>query len=263
MILRWLRRWRESRLLRRQRIPERLWLSAAAPLPALQHLTHPQLHRLRELASLLLHDKTFTGAGGLTVTDTMRVQIAAQACLLVLELGLDYFDGWQEIIIYPDAFVVQRDQHDDNGLVHETHSTLGGEAWDRGPVILSWQDAQAGMQGHGANVILHEFAHKLDMLNGRANGMPPLHAEMSRQAWTAALSSAYHELQQQLAHQGHAAIDPYGAENPAEFFAVLSENFFMQPQHLRHVYPAVYSQLAQFYRQEPVQRLASEPHSVS
>lgn len=255
-MLTWLSRWRESRALRKQRIPEPLWQSAVLALPLLQGLTRQELGRLRELASLFWRHKTINGAGGLVVTDTLRARIAAQACLLILELGLDYFDGWQEIIVYPDAFVVQREQHDDDGLVHETRNALGGEAWDKGPVILSWQDAlNSNHPGASANVILHEFAHKLDMLNGRANGMPPLHAGMSQHAWTTAWHDAYQDLCQRLTLGLHTDIDPYAAENPAEFFAVLSENFFLRPHLLHAIYPAVYQQLQLFYRQDPRQRL--------
>jgi Mlc titration factor MtfA (ptsG expression regulator) len=256
MILRWLQRWRQSRILRQQRIPESLWQDAVTGLPALQGLTHAELYRLRELASLLLHAKTFSASGGLVLTDSMRIQIAAQACLLILQRDLDDFDGWQEIIVYPDAFVVDREQADDSGVVHSSRHRLGGEAWGRGPLILSWQDVVRGNQaGASSNVILHEFAHKLDMLNGRANGMPPLAGEMAQPQWTAVWSEAYHDLTQALAHGRDTEIDPYAAENPAEFFAVLTETFFLRPQVLHASYPAVYQQLVQFYHQDPRQRL--------
>ncbi|MEJ2554168.1 MAG: zinc-dependent peptidase, partial [Gammaproteobacteria bacterium] len=143
-----------------------------------------------------------------------------------------------------------------SGVVHRTRRALGGESWGQGPVILSWRDAQpdAHPHGHGSNVILHEFAHKLDMLNGAANGMPPLHGDMSRSAWTAALSSAYDDLYHQLLRYHHTAIDPYAAESPAEFFAVLTETFFELPQRLQETYPAVYEVFRQFYRQDPLLR---------
>ena len=221
-------------------------------------LTQQEQHCLRKLTSLFLHEKAFSGAGGLQVDKSMQVIIAAQACLLILNLDLDYFDGWSEIIVYPDTFVVTREEYDASGLVHETRRTLGGEAWGRGPVILSWEDARPGAHPHGSasNVILHEFAHKLDMLNGAANGMPPLHAGMVRENWTAALSQAYGSLYHQVERHHHTAIDPYAAENPAEFFAVLSEVFFEDPSHLHHLYPEVYRQLSLFYRQDPEQRMA-------
>ena len=188
------------------------------------------------------------------MTDKMRVTIAAQACLLILNLGLDYFEGWHEIIVYPDTFVVAREERDDAGVIHRNRDALGGEAWGRGPIILSWRDAQPGAHphGHGSNVILHEFAHKLDMLNGAANGMPPLHADMSRPAWTEALSSAYANLYHKLQRHHKTAIDPYAIETPAEFFAVLTETFFEQPQYLFQEYPKVYEMFTQFYLQDPL-----------
>lgn len=185
----------------------------------------------------------------------MRVSIAAQACLLILNLDLDYYRGWSEIIVYPDSFITQRNELDANGLVHESRRVLAGESWERGPVIISWSDAnQSKRHGQASNVIIHEFAHKLDMLNGVANGMPPLHANMVRENWTASLSQAYEKLGQQLQYFGYSEIDPYAAENPAEFFAVLSEVFFEQPEKLHSVYPLAYEQLAQFYRQNPIRR---------
>lgn len=218
-------------------------------------LGHRELHRLRKLASLFLHEKAITGAGGLEVDDFMRVYIAAQACLLILNLDLDDFQGWSEVIVYPDTFVIKREEYDASGVVHETRKALAGEAWQRGPVILSWSDARPGSHPHGpaSNVILHEFSHKLDMLNGAANGMPPLHRDMVREEWTASLSHAYENLYHQVERHHHTSIDPYAAENPAEFFAVLTEVFFVQPALLHRLYPKVYRQLSLFYRQDPLQ----------
>ena len=252
-----LQRWWQQRFLRKHRIPLPLWESALSQAPILTRLDPAERHRLRELASRFLHDKSIVGTQGLTVSDLMRVMIAAQACLLILNLDLDYFDGWREIIVYPDSFVVSREERDEAGVVHRSQNALGGEAWGRGPVILSWGDAQAGtrLHRHGANVILHEFAHKLDMLNGAANGMPPLHPAMSRPDWTDALSAAYSELRQRLQHHHPTAINPYAATNPAEFFAVLTEHFFELPQLVHETYPQVYEVFKQFYRQDPLSRM--------
>jgi len=245
-------------VLYRSRIPYALWHESIASAPVLSCLDHRDQHRLRKLASLFLREKTITGAGGLVVDSAMRVYIAAQACLLILNLDLDDFRGWSEVIVYPDTFVVGREEYDNIGVVHETRRALAGESWRRGPVILSWSDARPGANPHGpaSNVILHELAHKLDMLNGAANGMPPLHYGMVREEWTAALSQAYESLYQQVERHHHTAIDPYAAENPAEFFAVLTEVFFQQPRRLQHLYPDVYQQLRLYYRQDPLSRLA-------
>lgn len=243
----------------RSRIPYPLWHKAVEAAPVLAHLDRRELHRLRKLASLFLNEKSITGAGGQDVDDFMRVYIAAQACLLILNLDLDDFKGWSEVIVYPDTFVIQRPEYDANGLVHETRRALAGEAWQRGPVILSWSDARPGSHPHGpaSNVILHEFSHKLDMLNGSANGMPPLHSNMVREEWTAALSQAYENLRHQVERHHHTAIDPYAAENPAEFFAVLTEVFFMQPAVLHRQYPKVYREMSLFYRQDPLRHSAT------
>jgi Mlc titration factor MtfA (ptsG expression regulator) len=253
-----LQRWWQQRFLRKHRVPLHLWEVALAQAPVLAALDGKERHRLRELASLFLRDKTITGAHDLAVTDEMRVTIAAQASLLILNLDLGYYAGWSEIILYPGSFFVENEEYDEAGVVHAGRHALDGEAWGHGPVILSWRDIQPGAQPHGpgSNVILHEFAHKLDMLNGAANGMPPLHAGMSRPAWTAALSAAYDHLCRQVNGGHHTAIDPYAAVSPAEFFAVTTEVFFEIPRRLYEAYPRVYQVFAQFYLQDPLRRHA-------
>ena len=259
MLKRLYRAWLQHVLLR-SRIPYPLWHDSIASAPVLSSLDRREQRRLRRLASLFLHEKTITGAGGLSVDSSMRVYIAAQACLLILNLDLEYFRGWSEVIVYPDTFVVSREESDSSGVIHEIHRALAGEAWRRGPVNQSWSDARAGASPHGpaSNVILHEFAHKLDMLNGAPNGMPPLHYGMVREEWTAALSQAYESLYQQVERHHHTAIDPYAAESPAEFFAVLTEVFFQQPERLNHLYPDVYWQLRLYYRQDPLARISRQ-----
>ncbi len=254
-----MRRWWRQHLLRRGRIPAHQWQQCVAQLPVLSHLSRRDLLRLRELASLFLHEKAIVGAGGLQVDEAMRVLIAAQACLLILNLGLDYYDGWYEVIVYPDTFVVEHQEQDAAGVLHETRQALGGESWGRGPLVLSWADARPGAYPHGAgsNVILHEFAHKLDMLNGAANGMPPLHRDMRQEEWTQALSQAYDKFRDEVERHHHVTIDPYAAESPAEFFAVLSEAFFEVPERLYQSYPMAYRQLSGFYRQDPLARPAT------
>ncbi len=249
-----LQRRRDARRLRSTRIPWPLWQAAVRAAPLLVRVAPRDRWRLRALAGRFLRDKTISGARGLAPDDFSRVFIAAQACLPVLRLGLDWYRGWTEVIVYPDTFVVERDEYDAGGVVHRSRRALAGESWDRGPVILSWADAHPA-QGHrqpGSNVILHEFAHKLDLLNGAANGMPPLHSGMSRREWTETFSAAYAQLCRQLERGQHTPLDPYAGEGPAEFFAVASEEFFEDPVHLQRAYPAVYDQLSRFYRQDPL-----------
>lgn len=257
------RRWRRSRQLCRHRIPIDLWERVEADALTHFNLDSRSLTRLRELASVFLMKKTVSASTGFEVDDYIRVVIASQACLLILELdedlSLDWFDGWHEVIVYPDSFFVVHQQPDEIGLVHEQRVLLGGEAWGSGPVILSWKDAQPGHHTHGkgSNVILHEFAHKLDMLNGAANGMPPLHRNMKREAWTRAMSESYEDLLRQVERHHRTRIDPYGAESPAEFFAVVTEEFFEWPERLHRYYPRVYHQLHLFYRQDTLKRMSA------
>jgi hypothetical protein len=213
--------------------------------------------RLRELATFFLRRKIISAAHGFAVTEEMRITIASQACLLILSLSLDYFDGWSEIIVYPGAFRARHNHMDEYGVVHEEEHALSGESWEQGPLILSWSDIREDMHhSHlGRNVVIHEFAHKLDMLDGAANGIPELHRPMVRAQWTEAMSNAFERLGHELDHQQRPAIDPYAATDPAEFFAVISEYFFTAPRLLRRTCPDVYEQLAKFYRQDPALRL--------
>ncbi len=210
---------------------------------------------LRELTILFLRRKHINGAHGLVITKEMAILLAAQACLPILKLGLQYYKDWSEVMIYPGAFRIRRKLTDVMGVVSNQDQILSGESWSRGPVILSWDDVANDQNPFrsGHNVVIHEFAHKLDMLNGNANGMPPLHSNMLREVWTTAFSDAFVKLQQQLAHH-HPSLNPYGATAPAEFFAVASESFFSDPQTLHHQFPQVYEQLALFYLQDPIKR---------
>jgi MtfA peptidase len=190
----------------------------------------------------------------LVVTGEMRVTIAAQACILILNLDLDYYDGWVEVIVYPGGFVRDFKYIDEDGVAHHAREPASGESWLGGPVILSWEDAATVEPDLGYNVVIHEFAHKLDMLNGDANGFPPLHANMSREAWSEVFSEAYADFCSRVDGDEATELDSYAAENPGEFFAVMSEAFFQTPRVVRSHYPAVYEQLASFYRQDPALR---------
>ena len=249
-----LREWRRRRILQRSRIPEHLWRDAFARLAVLRTLCEEDRQRLRDLAVLFLHEKVIEGALDLVVTDEMRVAVALQACLPVLNLGLDWYAGWVSIILYPAGFIPEREYTDGAGVVHAARHALSGESWLRGPVILSWDDVAPDSTGAGHNVVIHEFAHKLDMLDGAANGLPPLHRNMSVKAWADAFSHAFADFQARTDRGEETLIDPYGAESPGEFFAVLSEVFFERPATIERVYPAVYRQLAGFYRQDPAAR---------
>src|SRR5690606_26009015 len=200
-------------------------------------------------------EKRLEPAGGLALDESMRVRIAALACLPILELGLDCYDGFASVIVYPDEFVVPgREEVDEAGVVHVGDDVLGGESWDFGPVILAWEDVEASGQGEGYNVVAHEFAHKLDLLDGAVNGMPPLHRDMSAAAWTDVFQAAYDDLVEQIERGEEPWIDPYAAETPGEFFAACTELFCDVPVALPSARPARARQLAACFRPDPAAR---------
>jgi hypothetical protein len=211
--------------------------------------------RLHDWVALFLAEKSIVGAGGLVLCDEMRTAIATQACMLILNLDLDWYRDWVEVIVYPDEFMVDYEYMDEDGIVHRVKEPMSGESWLAGPVILSWADTAMRGGNTGYNVVIHEFAHKLDMLNGDANGFPPLHAGMDRAAWSRAFAEAFEDFGRRVERNEPCAIDPYAAEHPSEFFAVMSEAFFENPRAVRDEYGAVYRQLADFYRQDPAARL--------
>lgn len=256
-----LRNWRRERVLRRAAIPDALWREAVSALPFVAIYTADELVRLRELVVLFLDAKSIVGARDHEVTPLQRVVIAIEACVLVLNLDLSYYDGWESVIVYPDEFVPGWEWEDDAGVIHRNDGPLAGEAMPGGPVVLSWPDveASADWQSCGMNLVIHEFAHKIDMRSGDANGCPPLPPQMSTSEWRATFEAAFEDFGARVDRDEDTAIDPYAAESPAEFFAVLSEVFFADPALLVDEYPAVYGQLRAFYRQDPAARSGPKP----
>lgn len=249
------RRWRRKKILRESPLPDALWGAVLQEHPILAGLGEDEVPRLRELATLFLREKIFEPVKGLQLSEAMRLSIALQCCLPAMNLGPDWLDGWRTVIVYPGAFVRKREQFDGYGVMHEWEEALAGEAWERGPLILSWADVEASGWGDGYNVAIHEIAHKLDLLNGEVDGFPPLHRGMGRKDWADALGAAFEDLGRRADAGEDTRIDPYAAEEPGEFFAVLSEYFFEQPEVVEAEYPAVYRQLAAFYRQDPLARM--------
>ena len=246
-----LRLWRVRRIVARHPIAEPLWQAALRRCAPARRLGASDQAALRVLATLFLREKSIEPVQGLVLDEADRVLLATHACVPILELGMQWFDGWHSVIVYPDAFVPQRTRIDEAGVVHQSHAPMAGEAWDRGPVILSWADVLRAGQRPGHNVVIHEMAHKLDLLNGVANGFPPLHRRMDPGEWTRVLSGAWEHLRSEHRQGMPIPIDPYGLESPAEFFAVASEQFFEAPAALREHLPQVYRQLERFYRQHP------------
>ncbi|HRD65628.1 MAG TPA: zinc-dependent peptidase [Candidatus Competibacter sp.] len=253
-----LRNWFRRRRLERARIADGEWRAAVASLPLLEGLRPTELERLRNLATLFLDEKALEPAGGLELVPGMGPVIAAQACLPILELGLDYYRGWSSVVLYPGGFLARHEYTDPMGLVHSVHRPLIGEAWERGPVILSWADIADALNEPGPNVVIHEMAHKLDMLTGEVNGLPPLHRGMSVRDWSCAFNAAYQSLCREVDRGRPTALDPYAADSPGEFFAVVSEAFFETPEVVNEVYPDVYRQLQAFYKQDPLIRLGKQ-----
>ena len=250
-----LKAWRSRRASSHDAFDETLWQKVVSRFVFLRALTPGEQRRLRDLTQRFLGNKQMSGAAGLQLTGEMRMVIAAQACLLILNLGLDYYRDWVEVIVYPGDFMPRHEYTDEDGVVHITREAMQGEAWLQGPVILSWEAAADSGNNQGVNVVIHEFAHKLDMLNGEPNGFPPLHEDMSREAWMQDFSRAYRDFCARVDRGEDTEVDPYAAENPAEFFAVLSEVFFETPQVLKRIYTEVYRQLSRFYRQDPALRM--------
>lgn len=251
-----LRAWRRRRVLERHPVDDDAWHATLATLPLLAALDRDGQQRLRELATLFLHAKRFYGAHALTVDPPMRLAIAAQACLPVLNLGFDWLRGWTTVVLYADSFLVDLEEADADGVVHAGQDERIGEAWERGPLVLSWADARPGAEpyGEGSNVVLHEIAHKLDQLDPDSEGRPPLHRGMDPAAWSRDFSRAYAELCAAVDRGEPTWIDPYASAAPGEFFAVLSEHFFVEGAALQVEAPAVYAQLRAFYRQDPAAR---------
>ena len=262
-------------------IPSPLWASTVRQLDFLSYLTPAQLSRLRHTSERLLDRKPIVGVQGLEVTDEMAVLVATQAALLVLELNLDLYEDMSAIVLYPGAFSVRQQQTDEAGVVHEWQETLAGEAVGQGgAVVLSWDDlARQRESGAPHNIVIHEFAHKIDMGRGDANGFPPflagLHDRDALSGWTAEFSATYADFCTRVEafekflpvdfddqNPAHAArydklaaalpLDPYAARDPAEFFAVASEVFFVAPAPLAATYPRVYGLLVTYYRQDPL-----------
>ncbi len=236
-------------------IPEALWQRTLQHYPFLAQLpAHQQLH-LRSLSSRFLAQKEFSGAHGLIVTDQMAVAIAAQACLPVLHLGLKLYDDFKGIVVHPGAMIARREITDAAGVVHRYSEVLAGEAMERGPVTLSWQDVAASgeLATKGYNVVIHEFIHKIDMRDGRPNGCPPLPSRAAKAAWQAVMQSAYEAFKSQVVMAERFGgeppwLDAYGAESPAEFFAVACEAYFVNRERFTQDFSALTALFDRFFQ---------------
>lgn len=247
------------RSLRRRRIRHALppsWWSGCLEehLRLFRRLSPEDRQELLGHVQVFLAEKRFEGAGGLAVTEEMRLLIAAQACLLLLHRGLDYFPRMTSVVIYPGEFRSPRRDWDDAGVVTEWLETRSGESFSGGTVVLSWEDVRLGLTDEwlGYNVVLHEFAHQLDEENGTIDGTPPMPAR-EWGPFVEVMQREYGRLLEEDERGVETFLDPYGAEHPSEFFAVVTESFFTQPLDLMHHHPDLYGVLARYYRQDPAE----------
>jgi len=252
------RNWRRRRELQ-QPFPEHWRRHLKENVPIYNQLSNGHKSRLENLVQLFIAEKEFYECAGFHIDDRVRVTIAGHACLLLLERAFSNYDDVKSILVYPDIYRVQ-DTDSDGLVVSTSEETRAGEAWSHGRVILAWsQCEQAIANPHGPhNVILHEFAHQLDYLDGSADGAPPLSGQDARH-WQETMTKAWDHLQHRLEHHHKPWLDPYGATEPAEFFAVLTEAFFQQPEHLLEAQPEVYKAMCGYYRIDPRDFSAHQP----
>ena len=257
------------------RIAPELWRQVLDTHPFLAALDADETAQLLARSAWLLASKTINGARGLEVTDFMRLSIAAQASLPILNLTPTLYEGWDEIIVYPAGFRIPRKQMDEDGVMHEYLEDAAGEAWEGGPLVLSWEDTQ--LSEGGFNVVIHEFAHKLDLQSGLADGMPSLaaHGDLTPREWRRILDDSMdrfiaavdaveaaipHDVDPESAEAdawyGRLPLDPYAATDEAEFFAVSSEHFFVDPYPMAESLPEWFGLLRAYYRQDPLARYA-------
>ena len=225
-------------------------------------LTPDEQQEMREDIQIFIAEKYWEGVGSMEITEEIQVTIAAQACLLVLHREHDYFPNVESILVYPTGYSAKETSLEPGGIQHETLSERLGEAWSSGPVILSWADVLAGGRNDndGRNVVYHEFAHKLDMRDGAADGVPRLADEEAFDYWEAVMNQEYQQLVDQSEHGKASLLNTYAATNPAEFFAVATEVFFEKAHQMQQTHPALYGVLSAFYQQDPANR-ATAHHS--
>lgn len=250
----WWRRRRRARV-RAQPVPDGWRATIERTVPYFRRLPPADQAELLAHVQVFLAEKRFEGCGGQAITDEVRLTIAAQACVLLLhQPEPDYFAGVSSILVYPHAYVAPRAvERLPDGTVVEGGGVRLGEAWRGGEVVLSWDDVVSGAADvrDGRNVVLHELAHALDHEDGAGDGAPILPTRSRYVAWARVLSKEYAALRTAVERHRKTVIDAYGATNPAEFFAVITECFFEKPLALKKKHPELYAQLADYYRQDP------------
>lgn len=256
-------------------IEDDVWREVVSALPFLSRRSAADLEKLRALAADFLAGKHFSTAHDLPLTQAMCVSVAAQACLPILHLPPALYRGWTGIVLYPGEFLIRKTVQDEAGVVHDVEQEASGEAWEGGPVVLSWQDVQAS-DVLAYNVVIHEFVHKIDMEGGEADGVPPmlrrLHGDLTPETWCDVFDPAYEEFCHHVANvpdvqwdafASTSLLDPYATEHESEFFAVCAEAFFVAPEAFQREYPALYTLFSRYFLQDPAARTASAPHTAA
>jgi len=247
------RKQKRRETLARQPFPEAWRSILRRRFPLYKHLPAELQSRLEGFIHIFLDEKVLLGRGGMTVNDDVRVLIAAQACLLILNKKTDFYPNFETILVYPDVYQANA-MENQQGVVSQHRQLRAGESWHRGPVVVAWQSVVEGAQdpNDGANVVFHEFSHKLDEEDSVMDGTPVLAGRKQYSDWVRAFSAEYEQLVEQVIHHQEHDIDAYGAQSPAEFFAVVTEAFFEQPQLMSDRHPALYQQLRDFYALDPL-----------
>lgn len=244
--------WRRNRIAARPFSDK--WLSIIKRnVPLYKRLPPTDQKELLRHVLIFLHEKYFEGCRGLQITDEIKVTIATYACILLLHRKTDYYPGLSAILVYPQAYIVHQRQHLSGGIVTEGEEVRIGESWHSGTVVLSWDDIRrkAGDVHDGHNVVFHEFAHQLDSSGAKSDSTPIFENHSAYIAWARVLQKEYHNLRTAVASKHPALLDKYGAQNPAEFFAVVTEYFFEKPLELRKLIPDLYEELKRFYQSDP------------
>lgn len=243
--------WKRRRI-RRKPFPENYREILGRNVSYYNILPQAQKQKLQELILIFLNEKNFEGCGGLQITDEIKVTIAAQACILLLGEISDFYPSLRSVLIYPHRYVAPFKNYEEGGVVIEGQQYRLGESWSEGNVVLAWDEVKKGASdiNDGQNLVFHEFAHQLDHEYGASNQIQSSRPHSAFLTWARILGAEYDKLIQNIEQRHHTLIDAYGASNPAEFFAVVSELFFEKPALLKKRRPELYEQLKGFYRQD-------------
>jgi len=248
----WFRKWRRNRIAN-QRFPEKWLRIIESNVPFYNNLPPEDKTELQRHILIFIAEKRFEGCGKLMITDEIKITIAAQACMLLLHRKTNYYLGLASILVYPSAFIASRTKNLPSGVVAEVPQILLGESWHRASVVLSWDDVKHDVAdiNNGHNIVFHEFAHQIDSSGGKGDSTAVLKKRSSYIAWARVLQKDYEKLRHAKTRHHPTFLNKYGATNPAEFFAVVTEFFFEKPKELKEIHPELYNELKRFYQQDP------------